>query len=297
MRAGRVTPRVGTWIAVPVAGEDTDEALALADRARDLADAVEFRLDLMTSIDLPRLLADAPLPTIVTCRPVREGGRFCLDEETRLTLLRDAARMGAALVDVEWDAVDRLGDVAPARRIVSRHIFDHTPANLDALYRDMVARGGDVVKIATFAHTLEDALRVVALLAQAEHPTIAIAMGEAGLISRLIAPAYPAAFLTFAAVDGAHRVAPGQVTLHEMWQRYHVHRLRPDTQVYGLIAANAARSPLIAEVNRRWAEERRNAVLLPLTLTAQDDVTRVRSLCARLGIQEYNPNGRHRTAR
>ncbi len=276
--------RGGAWITVPIAGEDTAAALSLARRARDLADAVEFRLDLMTSIDLPHLLADAPLPAVVTCRPIREGGRYCFDEEARLALLRDAAALGAALVDVEWDAAEQLGSVSPARRIVSRHIFDHTPDDLDGVYRRLLDLEPDVVKIATYAHTLEDALRVVALLARAERPTIAIAMGEAGLLSRLIAGAFPAAFLTFVALDEDHIVAPGQVTLREMRQRYHGHRVRPGTRVFGLLSADANASPFIAATNRRWAEEGVDAVLLPLQPTPADEEARVRALCEYVGI-------------
>ena len=274
-----------TWLATPIAHPTTEGALAQARHARQWADAVEFRLDLMASFDLSRLLAETPLPTIVTCRPLREGGRFCLPEAERLAILREAASQGATLIDIEWDAVDQLGDVGAAQRIVSRHVFDHTPRDLWALYRDLAAREGDVVKIATYAHTLEDALRMLALLARADRPTIAIAMGEAGLISRLLAPAFPAAFLTFGAVDDAHKVAPGQVTLQEMWQRYHVHRLRPGVSVYGLLDPHANHSPIIAEINQRWAEEGEDAILVPLQITAQDDLPRIRALCHTLGIQ------------
>lgn len=280
---GRET-RAGVWITVPIAGEDTAVALSLARRARDLADAVEFRLDLMTSIDLPRLLADTPLPAVVTCRPIREGGRYCFDEEARLALLRDAAALGATLVDVEWDAAHRLGHVYPARRIVSRHIFDHTPDDLDGEYQRLLDLEPDVVKIATYAHTLEDALRVVELLARVDHPTIAIAMGKAGVISRLVAGAFPAAFLTFVALDGDHVVAPGQITLQEIHERYHGHRVRPGTQVFGLLSSDANASPLIAATNQRWAEEGVDAVLLPLQPSPADKEARIRALCDRLGI-------------
>ncbi len=259
--------------------------MTLARRVQPWVDAVELRLDLIQSFDLSRLLSEIPLPTIVTVRPPREGGRYSGEEEARLRLLRDAAAHGAVAVDVEWDVVHRLGDVAPARRIVSRHIFDHTPADLDALYARVAQQGGDVVKIATYAHTLEDALRVCHLLARAPGPTIAIAMGESGLISRLLAPAFPNAFLTFGAPSRAQAVAPGQVAVQDMHERYHVHRLRPGVKVFGLLAPDANHSPEIERINRAWAREGRDAVLLPLQLTPHDNKQRIRELAAAIEIQ------------
>ncbi len=276
---------MGAWIVASLAGEDTEATLALARRVRPWVDAVELRLDLMQAFDLKRLLSAIALPAIVTVRPLREGGRYCNGEEERLRLLREAAAQGAAAVDVEWDAADRLGDVGSARRIVSRHVFDHTPSDLEGLYTDVARRGGDVVKVATYAHTLEDALRVCHLLAHAPLPTIAIAMGEAGLISRLIAPWFPNAFLTFGASSREQAVAPGQVAVQDMREQYHVHRLRPGVQVFGLLAPDVNRSPEVARVNRAWAEEGRDAVLLPLQMTPHDDVQRIRAIATLLGIQ------------
>ncbi len=284
-RWGRArTAKSRTWIACPVAGEDTDKALALARQVRSWAQVVEFRLDLIKRPELPRLLAESPLPAIVTARPVREGGRYCGSEESRLALLEEAATLGAFAVDVEWDVADRVGDLSPARRIVSRHIFDSTPPDLEEICADLLARGADVVKLATFASTLEEALRVCNLLAQATHPIIAIAMGEVGLISRLIAPAFPHAFITYAAANQKHIVAPGQVTAQEMVERYHVHRIQPGTQIFGLLAPDANTSPKIREINERWQKEGRNAVLLPLQLTAHDNMSRVTDLCEAIGI-------------
>jgi 3-dehydroquinate dehydratase type I len=77
-------------------------------RAADLGgDTVELRLDLLasppTADEVRALLAEAPLETIATCRPVRQGGRFGGDESARLAILRAAAEAGADFVDIERD--------------------------------------------------------------------------------------------------------------------------------------------------------------------------------------------------
>ena len=65
-----------TYLAVAISAIDTDDALTALHRVTGRADLAELRLDLMQSFDLPRLLAERPLPVIVTCRPTREGGRL-----------------------------------------------------------------------------------------------------------------------------------------------------------------------------------------------------------------------------
>ena len=96
--------------------------------------SVEIRLDSIQTPDLPRLLARPLCPLIVTCRPKREGGLYDGPEQPRLELLREAARLGADYIDVEHDAFQALGPVAPAKRIVSYHNFKQTPPDLDAIH-------------------------------------------------------------------------------------------------------------------------------------------------------------------
>lgn len=62
-----------TYLAVAISATDTDDALTALHRVTGRADLAELRLDLMQSFDLPRLLAERPLPVIVTRRLVREA--------------------------------------------------------------------------------------------------------------------------------------------------------------------------------------------------------------------------------
>ena len=64
---------------------------------------------------------------------------------------------------------------------------------------------------------------------------IALAMGEKGLISRLLAGKY-GGFLTFGRLQGGLGSAPGQPLLSELQGMYHVASQQPDTKV--LISAN-----------------------------------------------------------
>lgn len=271
-------------LVVTLAAPRGTEVLQLADQVNGLGDVVEVRLDYFPPEDDALVWRELALPAIATCRPEREGGKCQGDEDARLRRLREAARRGALWVDVEWDAAHRLEDV-PARRIVSRHLFDGTPADLRGLWEEVASQGGDVVKVATMAHTLTDALRVCALYTEVDRPTVAIAMGEPGVVSRLLALAFPTAFLTYAAPNAARAAAPGQVPARAMVEDYAVDRLRQGAAYYGYLDPHAARSKRVAEINRRWREQGLPAVLVPLPLTPEDDLEDVLSLAWRLGFR------------
>ncbi len=58
------------------------------------ADLLEIRVDGMPSAEataaLPKLLNASPIPTIVTCRSIQEGGLFEGNEEERVAMYRAA---------------------------------------------------------------------------------------------------------------------------------------------------------------------------------------------------------------
>jgi 3-dehydroquinate dehydratase type I len=76
----------------------------------------------------------------------------------------------------------------------------------------------DIVKICTYAHTIEDNLRVLGIIPYARNKgqaIIAFAMGEQGRISRVMAP-FLGAYLSYASVEKGAESAPGQLTIKEM---------------------------------------------------------------------------------
>ena len=201
-----------TYLAVAISAVDTDDALAALHRVTGRADLAELRLDLMQSFDLPRLLAERPLPVIVTCRPTREGGRWRGSEAERLAVLHQAAALGAEYVDLEWDVATEIAtlDRSRTRIILSRHNFAGMPADLPAQAEALWAAGADVVKLVGMAQCLADCAPVLRLLQTAVQPTIAIAMGNSGLATRLLAFRYPQSFLSFAAPDDESAHHPPQ---------------------------------------------------------------------------------------
>ncbi len=250
-------------LCVSLMPETTDGALAALARVAGRADLAEIRLDAMPRFDLDRLLAAPPCPVIVTFRPAREGGLYEGPEDERLRTLRRAARLGARYVDVEHDALDRLGDVAPDRVIVSYHNVDGTPDDLAAVHRRMAESGAGIVKVAATANHILDTVPVLRLLRDATVPTVALSMGERGVLTRLLAGKFGAPF-TYAADDTGPEAAPGQVTLGRMRDLYRADRIGPSTEVYGVMADPVRHSLSPRIHNAAFAEIGCDAAYLPL---------------------------------
>ncbi|PHQ38862.1 3-dehydroquinate dehydratase [Halorubrum persicum] len=199
-------------------------------RAREHADAVEFRMDL-ASDPLAQLDAyDGELPLLVTNRATWEGGEA--GDLGRFDALSTAvARDAVSAVDVELAALrgnapegeeshaTALRDTAREEGVsvvVSVHDFESTPepAALVDLLTD-AASEGDVGKLATTATAPADALAMIEATHEATaagHRVATMCMGEPGRHTRAVTPLYGSK-IGYAPVDPANATAPGQYPL------------------------------------------------------------------------------------
>lgn len=228
--------------------------------------AAEVRLDRMPPSDLPALVQGAPCPLIATCRPPREGGAFDGGERERIELLSLALSLGCAWVDVEWDSVDALKWRAPGRIIASRHFLDGMPDRLLPYYEALRGKA-DAVKLAAVARRPADILPALELYRHAATPVIAIAMEAAGALTRVLAPCFPTCLFTYAALDRAAATAPGQLTLSEMIDGYHLDRVGPGARLHLHAARDAAEAAAIVGRNAAAPGE---ALHVPLRFSAEE---------------------------
>src|SRR5688500_2831378 len=125
------------------------------DQVKD-ADIVELRLDTVSDPSAAAALAGRKKPVIITCRPQSQGGHFTGSEEERRSILSDALALGAEYVDLEWreSCVSLMEQTGGRRVILSHHDFNGVPADLEALSREMLSNGPEMVKLAVTAHSL-----------------------------------------------------------------------------------------------------------------------------------------------
>ena len=243
-------------------------------RAADEADLAEWRLDYLKDTDFADLdsiravLSGRPIPVIVTCRSVEEGGQQNVHTTTRIRLLAEMSKAGADYCDVEAAYYRQLAELNPdvGRLIVSYHNFSNTPSGLDNIYREITSLPAAVHKIITQTNQITDVIPIFELLDRScreRRQLIAMAMGEAGLITRVLGPSR-GSFLTYASLGRGRESAAGQVTCYEMSSMYRLHRITPDTQVMGVIGNPISHSASPAMHNAGFASQDLDAVYLPL---------------------------------
>ena len=217
-------------ICVSIAPEDVQSISKQAHRAFELgADYAEIRFDFLKPEQLqPAIDAVKGIKgrAVFTLRSKDQGGKFVGSEPDRVKWLRRLAEQRPMLLDVELHTLqenDELADFLESQKtpvLVSWHDFEKTPPSdkIADLLSEMRVYS-NYVKIVTTAKSVNDSLRVLEMYetAMGLHP-IFFAMGEAGVISRVMCTVTGNAPFTYASLEKA--VAPGQLTVKQMRDLY-----------------------------------------------------------------------------
>lgn len=207
---------------------------------------------------------------IVTCRPVWEGGQFNGPEEARKRLLADALSLGAEYVDVEWRARfdDLIAQTGGRRIVLSSHDFRSMPGDLAETARAMRATGAEVVKIAAKANKLSDCLPLLEIGGRMgkQGGLVLIAMGDYGLVSRVLASRFESAWTYAGALGDVGQVGPSALV-----DEYRFRTLSEATDLYGVVGSPISHSVSPAMHNAAFRAARIDAVYLPLPAADVDD--------------------------
>ena len=255
-----------THLCVPIFVNSVERAHADAALAAEAgADLIEYRIDAFDPASDPGLVAKSPLPCIVTCRPATEGGHSELANDQRLTILESQLAVGASYADVELLTYQASTANVPreGRLIVSSHDFRGRPDRLYNILSELNANPSEIAKIVWLGRSVRDNLEAFEILQTRQKPTIALCMGEAGLISRVLAKKF-GAFLTFASLRDESATAPGQVTIHDMKRLYRWDALNEKTKVFGVVACPVKHSMSPAIHNAAFDATGFDGVYLPM---------------------------------
>ena len=195
-----------TRVCIPVCEKNFSTLKTVCERAVEWADVVELRLDCLEPEDLSDAVAHAisiSRPVILTFRPSEQGGYSDLSVAVREDFWKThAPRAEAIWWDVEVDLEERLSPDW-SRTIFSHHDFSGVPTDLEQIYKRLAQTAAAVIKIAVQANEIVDCIPVFELLDRARsegREIIAIAMGDAGIATRILGPSR-GAFLTYGSLD------------------------------------------------------------------------------------------------
>ena len=252
------------------------------------AEMLEFRIDYLEglSVELTKKLIseykDAKkkqLPIIVTCRDKRQGGVIDYPVKLRIEVLTAALQSGADFIDFEYDNFRvtehqekirlALSKNSRARLILSAHNFETKFPDIGKLFRGISSiLPGTIPKLVYTANNINDCFDAFDLLHRTSSERIVFCMGTAGMISRILAKKF-GSFVTFACTDKEQATAPGQLCIDELKKLYRYDSLKPDTELFGVIADPVAHSLSPAIHNACFAEMKMNRLYLPLLVQGQ----------------------------
>ena len=263
-------------ICAVITEETVKDARLAIEFANTQADMIEVRLDYLRDFDfqsvenLSQLLSNRKLPTIITCRSVEEGGKQKIRDATRLPLLIEGAKRFAEYCDIEAAHYDAASTLQPdiSKLIVSYHNFNETPENLDLIYEQLIRLPAKIHKIAVRTNQITDSLKIFTVLNRArqdERQLIAIAMNEAGIMTRLLGCAF-GSFLTYGSLQEGKQSAAGQISCQELKELYRINSISENTHIYGIIGnpVSNSLSPIIH--NSMFKSLNLDAVYLPLQI-------------------------------
>ncbi len=273
-----------TYLAVPIAAKNLNQAKQQIKTARAAgAEMLELRTDYLEnlSVDLVKdLIAQTktatrrPLPIIVTCRDVKQGGATGYPDQLRIDILTAALKAGVEFIDFEYEnflsaenqeKIQRaLSQVSKGRLILSAHNFEAKFPNIIKLHRHIqTLYPAAIPKLVYTANHINDCFEAFDLLHRTSGERIVFCMGEAGLISRIIAKKLNS-FVTFASIDGKSATAPGQLTIEHLKKLYRFDSINAETELFGVIAEPVEHSLSPAIHNACFAEKNMNKLYLPL---------------------------------
>lgn len=283
-------------LCIALQAENTAELWKRALKAAEDSKFLELRLD-----SLPKPAAALPelrkflakrrdLTVISTCRRKPHGGSFSGSLAAELEILKGAAEAGSQIVDLELESAEEAKPsqierfrteihATGALLLISYHDFSRTK-NLTIAAQRIETFSPDYIKIVSTARTLADNLEVLRLIEDRSVSTqiVGIAMGEEGIVSRVLGPRAGAVF-TFAAPETGEGTAPGQITAHTLCDLYRIEQLDAATRIFGVAGNPIAHSLSPLMHNTAFHRENVNGIMLPLRAKSIEDLlTLVREL-------------------
>lgn len=215
-------------ICVSIGAKTIKELSSSINKALDISDFLEIRFDFLDQSEIPssmKIIESIKSRSIFTLRSREQQGNFKGNEFERLKLLKMLYDANPMLLDVEYDTMianNSLNNYLKDKSnvLISWHNFSSTPSDefLEKKIYDM-KKFSNNIKLVTMATNVTDSLRVLNLYDKFKDSNlITFAMGDCGVISRILCTFYGKSPFTYASLEKS--IAPGQLSVIEMRRIY-----------------------------------------------------------------------------
>lgn len=216
------------------------ENLALIEQTKKRVEGYELRLDLIKKIcikEIEQIRNKAELPIIFTWK----------NSFYNTLIIQSLSKLQPDFFDFDYTTpisiLNEVLSISPTTKIIaSIHDYTQTPNDLKDLLRKVRVIPAHIYKIATFATTITDSLRMMHFMIKysSRHKLIGICMGKAGELTRLTAPIIGS---TMHYCYSGLESAPGQFSLDELLEVYFYKRIDRNTQILALLGNPVCHSP------------------------------------------------------
>lgn len=201
-------------ICVPIKQNKTEALFKEFKKAQKVADFIEIWFDELSDFDLKELkknLAKNKTPIIYK-------------SQGYLAKINEVLSLGIELIDLDISTdkktINSISQNFPNTKIIiSSHDFKKTPPlkMLQKIANEIIKKGADIIKIATFAKSPLDSFIMLEFLSELsrKHKSICLCMGKNGLITRASGHLF-GNYLMYAPLDLKSKTAEGQITAKEL---------------------------------------------------------------------------------
>lgn len=237
-------------------------------------DGFEIRLDAFESWDfetLQRFCNKIQKPFIITLRKKSQGGFFSGSEKERLLLIERLCFLKPTYLDLEYDTdysfIKKIHKNHPDIKIIlSYHNFEKTPQDLHSLLQSLYLPEIFSYKIATFANSTLDALRMFAFIKENSSTRITgLCMGKEGFLSRITGPIVNN-LIDYCSYDESSKLACGQIFWKDLVSNYHYYSINSSTRLFALIGDPVDQSISSFTHNQLFKHHHLNALYLKLRI-------------------------------
>jgi 3-dehydroquinate dehydratase-1 len=233
-------------VAIPIKSGDIDvNKQIIEETLKNNPDLIEFRFDyvdeikIITQSFLKEILNLIPpkIPKIFTFRRKQEGGQYDLNKHERLHVLKHLIKVKPDYLDIEIssesEVLKNIIDLAhnnQVKLIFSYHNFEKSLSYEEVmkiltqfnqkLRHELIIRSdkltGSVFKIIVTAQEIDDNIKILNLckkLSQQDKEFICFAMGEMGILSRLLCVKFGSLW-TYGSLED--KTAPGQIKVEKI---------------------------------------------------------------------------------
>ncbi len=266
---------------------------------KELIDVVELRVDMLEGaipvdsvIRFPELCEK---PVILTCRKVKDGGKFSQGERSRFNLLRKLIKGKFSYIDIEEDMGRNELEICVKQNgiaiIRSFHDFNSVPGDL---FKRMhkISQQGEIPKAAVTPKSFADMARIFEGEKELRNidKKILLGMGDYGVPTRILYK-LTGSLLSFCSAPGSSQGAPGHITPELMKNLYKADTISNETAIYGIIGNPIMHTASPAIHNPGFHKLGINAVYVPFLV---DSVRSFFLFSEKIGIKGFSVTVPHK---